>query len=71
MIDPGKEEASGICGQVPGIQADEAPKQKNQVESAIRYRISKAEEAPEQKKQVESAVRYRVSKADGAPEKKK
>ena len=32
------------------------------MESAVRYRVSKADGAPEQKKQVESVVRYRVSK---------
>ena len=40
-----------------------APEKKKQVESVVRYRVSKAEEAPEKKKQVKSAVRYRVSKA--------
>ena len=41
------------------------------MESAVRYRVTKAEEAPEKKKQVESVVRYRVFKAEEASEKKK
>ena len=47
------------------------PKQKKQVKSAVKYRVSKADEAPEKKKQVKSAVKYRVSKAEETPEKKK
>ena len=47
------------------------PKQKKQVKSVVRYRVSKEDEAPEKKKQVESVVRYRVSKAEETPEKKK